>query len=93
MHFTSLCNFSGSPLFLFAERKIVVSFLLSSVIAQHNVKRALAVGMHNHFKRISVCPPTEQPGPHRVQHAPPPEVSEVARSIPFAVCDHVPVPP
>ncbi|CAM9862537.1 unnamed protein product [Pylaiella littoralis] len=29
--------------------------------------------MHNHFKRISVCPPTEQPGPHRVQHAPPPE--------------------
>lgn len=29
--------------------------------SQHNVKRALAVGMHNHFKRISTCQPTSPP--------------------------------
>ncbi|CBN78025.1 conserved unknown protein [Ectocarpus siliculosus] len=56
--------------------KEIYEKLSEHVIGQHNVKRALAVGMHNHFKRISVCPPTEQPGPHRVQHAPPPEALE-----------------
>ncbi|CAN0119477.1 unnamed protein product, partial [Ectocarpus sp. 12 AP-2014] len=60
--------------------KEIYEKLSEHVIGQHNVKRALAVGMHNHFKRISVCPPTEQPGPHRVQHAPPPQALEQTMS-------------
>ncbi|CAM9155735.1 unnamed protein product [Scytosiphon promiscuus] len=72
--------------------KEIYGKLSEHVIGQHNVKRALAVGMHNHFKRISVCPPMEQPGPHRVQHAPPPEALEQTESdadlqLPLGVTD------